>query len=254
MNDEKQVAIVTGGGQGIGKATALKLLQAGYRVAIADIDSEAGTETAAEYRSLGEICFISTDVADEISVQQMVAQAIAHYGYLDVLVNNAAIANPHNTPIEDLDLAQWNRIISTNLTSAFLTTKYAVPHLRSRQGSIINIASTRALMSEPHTEAYSATKGGIVALTHALANSLGPDIRVNCISPGWIAVEDWKKPSTREAPQLTEQDHRQHPAGRVGIPEDIAGMVVYLASEAAGFITGANFVIDGGMTRKMIYL
>lgn len=254
MKNQRQVAIVTGGGQGIGKATALKLLQAGYRVAIADIDSEAGTETVTEYTPLDEICFIPTDIADEISVRQMLAQAISNYSHVDVLVNNAAIANPYNTPIEDLDLAHWNRIINTNLTSAFLAAKYAIPHLRGRKGSIINIASTRAFMSEPHSEAYSATKGGIVALTHTLANSLGPDIRVNCISPGWIVVEDWKKSSAREAPQLTESDHRQHPVGRVGIPEDVAAMVVYLASEAAGFITGANFIIDGGMTRKMIYL
>ncbi|MBD1911731.1 MULTISPECIES: glucose 1-dehydrogenase [unclassified Leptolyngbya] len=254
MNAENRVAIVTGGGQGIGKATVLKLLQAGYRVAIAEIDSDAGTETAEEYSSLGEARFIPTDVSDEASVRQLVTDTIAAYHRLDVLVNNAAIAHPNNAPVEELDLVQWNRIITTNLTSAFLTSKYAIPHLRACRGSIINIASTRAFMSEPHTEAYSASKGGIVALTHALANSLGPDIRVNCISPGWIAVEDWKKAANRGTPQLTEQDHQQHPAGRVGVPDDVAAMVVYLASEAAGFMTGENFIIDGGMTRKMIYL
>lgn len=151
-----------------------------------------------------------------------------------------------------MNLETWNQVITVNLTGAFLCTKYAVPHLRKHQGTIINIASTRALTSEPNTEAYSTAKGGIVALTHALANSLSPDIRVNCISPGWIAVSDWQKQSARKESQLTEQDHKQHPAGRVGTPDDIAGMVVYLASPAATFITGANFVIDGGMTRKMI--
>jgi NAD(P)-dependent dehydrogenase (short-subunit alcohol dehydrogenase family) len=109
-------------------------------------------------------------------------------------------------------------------------------------------------MSEPNTEAYSATKGGILALTHALAISLGPDIRVNCISPGWIEVSEWQKQATRKEPELSEQDHQQHPAGRVGKPEDIASLAVYFASPEAAFITGANFVIDGGMTKKMIYL
>ncbi|MBU0910682.1 MAG: SDR family oxidoreductase, partial [Proteobacteria bacterium] len=134
-----------------------------------------------------------------------------------------------------------------------LFAKYAVPHLRLAHGNIINIASTRALQSEAHTEAYSASKGGLVALTHALAVSLGPAIRVNCISPGWIEVGKWRKNKSRHPPALSAQDHQQHPAGRVGTPHDIAAMVAFLISGEAGFITGQNFVIDGGMTRKMIY-
>ncbi len=109
-------------------------------------------------------------------------------------------------------------------------------------------------MSEPNTEAYSVSKGGILALTHALAISLGPDIRVNCISPGWIEVSEWKKQAIRQKPKLSEGDHQQHPVGRVGKPEDIASLVLYLASNEASFITGENFIVDGGMTRKMIYL
>src|SRR5690606_15372717 len=116
-----------------------------------------------------------------------------------------------------------------------------------------HIASTRGLMSEPNGEAYAASKGGLIALTHALAVSLAPDVRVNCISPGWIEVSDWKKASQRKAPQHSEQDRMQHPAGRIGRPNDIAAMIAYLAGPDAGFVTGANFVIDGGMTRKMIY-
>jgi NAD(P)-dependent dehydrogenase (short-subunit alcohol dehydrogenase family) len=253
MKNQK-VAIVTGGGQGIGKATVLKLLQVGYGVIVAEIDKEAGEEVVSEYKTLGDVCCIPTNVADETSVQQMVAATIDTYHRLDVLVNNAAIAHPENSSIETLELDQWNRILTTNLTSAFLCTKYAVPHLRATGGAIINIASTRAFMSEPNTEAYSASKGGLVALTHALANSLGPNIRVNCISPGWIAVEDWKKQALRKPHELMEQDHQQHPVGRVGKPEDVAEMVLYLASDAATFMTGVNIVIDGGMTRKMIYL
>lgn len=254
MSLKDKVAIVTGGGQGIGKAIAQRFLEEGLKVVIAEIDEEAGKETEAQYSSLGEIKFIPTDIASEAVVKKAIAETVESFGRLDILVNNAAIANPENVPIEDLSLESWNQTMAVNLTGTFLCTKYAVPHLRKHQGAIVNIASTRALMSEPDTEAYSTAKGGIVAFTHALANSLGPDIRVNCISPGWIAVSDWQKQSSTKEPELTEQDHKQHPAGRVGKPEDIAAMVVYLASPAAAFITGANFVVDGGMTRKMIYL
>jgi len=131
--------------------------------------------------------------------------------------------------------------------------KHAVPHLRAARGVIVNIASTRALQSEPHTEAYSASKGGLVALTHALAISLGPDVRVNCVSPGWIDTRSWTKRSRRSSDPLPPEDHAQHPAGRVGTPGDVAELVLYLISDRAGFVTGQNFVADGGMTRKMIY-
>lgn len=254
MNLREKVAIVTGGGQGIGKAIAQRFLLEGLSVVIAEIDEQAGQETEAEFQFIGSIRFIHTDVSDEQSVQNLIRETENRLERLDVLVNNAARANPDNPPITELSLAEWNQTISINLTGAFLCTKYAVPLLRKSQGTIINISSTRALMSEPNTEVYSASKGGILALTHALAMSLGPEIRVNCISPGWIEVSEWKKQAIRHNPQLTEQDHLQHPAGRVGKPEDIASFVTYLASPEASFITGANFVIDGGMTRKMIYL
>lgn len=145
-------------------------------------------------------------------------------------------------------------ILSVNLRGPFMVCKYAVPLLRqAKPGVIINIASTRASMSEADTEPYSASKGGIVALTHALAISLGPDIRVNAISPGWIEVGDWKKRQTRTEPEHRPQDRSQHPVGRVGTPADIASAALYLASDHASFITGQNMTIDGGMTVKMIY-
>ena len=251
---KEKVAIITGGGQGIGKGIAQRLVSQGMAVVIADSDGEAGAETAAELASLGNVLALETDVGDEGSVERMVRETVARYSRIDVLINNAGIARHDWGPVERLALADWSRVIGTNLTGVFLCTKHAVPHLRSAHGAIVNIASTRALQSEADSEPYAASKGGVVALTHALAVSLGPDIRVNCISPGWIAVEDWKKASLRRTPDLSPEDHAQHPAGRVGRPEDVAGMVAYLVSPAAGFVTGQNFVIDGGMTRKMIYV
>jgi NAD(P)-dependent dehydrogenase (short-subunit alcohol dehydrogenase family) len=152
-----------------------------------------------------------------------------------------------NKPLGKLALDEWRRVIDVNLTAAFLFARAAEMPLRAHKGAIVLIASSRALMSEANTEAYSASKGGLVALTHALAISLGPDVRVNCISPGWIMTGDYAR--------LKRRDHAQHPAGRVGKPQDIAEMVTFLVeTERSGFVTGANFVVDGGMTRKMIYV
>jgi len=253
MKHQDHVIIVTGGGQGIGKGIALQVLREGARVVIAETDLEAGRETEREYRSIGDILLVETDTSDESSVQRMIAQTIDRYGRIDGLVNNAGIADPNNTPVEQLSLEEWNRKIAVNLTGYFLCAKHAVPHLRKQHGAIVNISSTRALQSEPHTEAYAASKGGVDALTHALAISLGPEIRVNCILPGWIVVTDWKKASEREEPHLSRIDQEQHPVGRVGRPEDIAALASFLLSGQAGFITGQRFIVDGGMTRKMIY-
>lgn len=250
---DKRCAIVTGGAQGIGKATVRQLLDEGWAVTIADIDEEAGRETAEEYGTLGPLLFVPADVADEAQVQRMVAETVARFGRIDLLMNNAF--SSAGGPVTELSLEEWNRVLAVNLTGAFLCAKYAVPHLRARGGSIVNIASTRALVSQPNTEAYSASKGGLLALTHALAISLGPEVRVNCISPGWIETGDWKKARLRRTPEHSDEDCRQHPVGRVGVPNDIAAAVLFLASpDDAGFITGQNFVIDGGMTKRMIYV
>ncbi len=244
-----KVALVTGGAQGIGRAVSLHLAAKGWTVAAGDLDGEACAELA---DLASGIHASGTDVADEASVARWVADAQNRFGRIDALVNNAGFMSPR-VPVETLDLATWNRVVGVNLTGAFLCAKYAVPHLKASRGSIVNIASTRALQSEANTEPYSATKGGLVALTHALAVSLSDAVRVNCISPGWIETSDWKKASERRAPKLTEEDHAQHPAGRVGTPDDIAAAVAFLLGDEAGFITGANLVVDGGMTRKMIY-
>lgn len=252
MRNEHRVAIVTGGGQGIGKVIAARLLEKGVRVVIAEVDRQVGTATERELRRKGAVLFVPTDVAREASVRRMVRTAVRRFGRVDILVNNAAISR--RKPVTRLLLQEWNLVLAVNLTGPFLCAKHAAPYLRKTRGCIVNIASTRAFMSEPDTEAYSASKGGLCALTHALAMSLGPDVRVNCISPGWIEASAWRRPGRRNPTPLTEADHTQHPAGRVGTPDDIAALALFLASDRSEFITGANIVADGGMTRKMIYV
>jgi len=254
MDMTDRVAIVTGGGQGIGKAIARRFLEEGLRVAIAEIDREAGEEAALELGSYGDLLFLPADVADESQVGEMVAGTVGRWGRLDFLVNNAGIARAHGPAVTELSLEEWNRVLAVNLTGMFLCAKHAAPLMKAERGAMVNIASTRAFMSEENTEAYTASKGGVTALSHALAISLGPEIRVNCISPGWIDVSEWKKASTRNKAEHTPEDHAQHPAGRVGIPEDVASLALYLISPESSFITGANFMVDGGMTRKMIYV
>jgi NAD(P)-dependent dehydrogenase (short-subunit alcohol dehydrogenase family) len=243
--------IVTGGAQGIGKIVTRNLLQNGYSVSVFDFDEEAIEEFRNENKN-ENIAFFISDVSDEKIVSDSVLHSSKKFGNISGLINNAAIQI--DKPITELTLNEWNRVIGTNLTGAFLCAKHAAPHLKKSKGSIINISSTRAFQSEPNTEAYSASKGGILALTHSLAISLGPEIRVNCISPGWINVSGIKKKSRANQIELSETDHLQHPAGRVGKPEDIANMVLFLMNPENDYITGQNFIIDGGMTKKMIYV
>lgn len=252
MSRVRRTVIITGGGQGIGRATALRLLERGWRVMIAERDREAGEETVAEYAALGEIRCLPCDVSREEEVRALVAETVTRWGAIHALINNAAISR--RKPLAELSLAEWQAVLDTNLTGPMLCVKHAASHLAAAGGAIVNIASTRALMSEPHTEAYSASKGGLVALTHALAVSLGPRVRVNCISPGWIETGDWKKHSRRVEPVHSEADRAQHPVGRVGRPADVAALIDFLLSEETGFITGAHYVVDGGLTRKMIYV
>jgi NAD(P)-dependent dehydrogenase (short-subunit alcohol dehydrogenase family) len=246
-----KVAVVTGGAQGIGKAIAQWVLKSGGRVVIADVDPEAGQETVEEFRSPGQIEFFQTDVGDETQVRRLAAETLAAFDRIDLLVNNAGIAS--NKPITELSLEDWNQVLSTNLTGIFLCVKHMVKELRKNNGSIVNIASIHGFKALADTEAYSATKGGIIAMTEALAMSLGPEVRVNSISPGRIEVIDWKKESQRQQPEHSQEDREQQPVERVGRPEDIAGMVLYLASEKGSFITGQNIVIDGGRAKRMCY-
>ena len=216
------VALITGAARGIGAAIASKLHAQGWTVVVADRDA------APIGRSV--VC----DVSDEAAVGTLIDGIRTTETRLDALVCNAGFGI--TKPIADLSLAEWSSVLATNLTSIFLLARAASPLLRAVNGSILTIASTRAHMSEPNTEAYAASKGGIVALTHALAISLGPAVRVNCISPGWIRTK---------GPQPSTEEHAFHPAGRVGTPEDIAALAVFLLGPDSRFITGAEFIVDG---------
>ncbi|WP_092689247.1 SDR family oxidoreductase [Tranquillimonas rosea] len=241
MDDTARTALVTGAGAGIGRGTALHLARRGWRVAALDRDARTVESLVGE---VGEILPLVADVSDEGDVRRAVTEVSGWSPELHLLVNNAGIADPLSGPVEALSLDAWNDWIGTNLTGAFLMVKHCVPLLRAGEGAIVNVSSTRAQQSEPDCEAYAASKGGLSALTHALAVSLGPAIRVNAVAPGWIDT-------TGET--LRPEDHAQHPAGRVGQPDDVAAAIRWLADEAAGFVTGQVLTVDGGMTRKMIY-
>lgn len=251
---EGKTILVTGGAQGIGRGIAQAVLGAGGQVLIGDLNAEAGKACLHEWNVDQRARFGLLDVSREASVKRWIASALKHFGRIDGLVNNAGIADPHSGPLTDLTLEQWNRYLATNLTGTFLCSKHALPALQQQHGSIVNIASTRAIQSEPDSEAYAATKGGMLAFTHALAVSAGPGVRVNAILPGWIVTDAWREPAARSTPKLSRRDHAQHPAGRVGTPEDIGALAVYLLSTESSFVTGQHVVVDGGMTIKMQYV
>ncbi|WNQ09703.1 glucose 1-dehydrogenase [Paenibacillus aurantius] len=250
----QKTALITGGGQGIGRALALRFAQDGYAVSLVDRDKEAGLEVIRHIRQYGgNAMFMCIDVADEEAVGRWMQLTHEDMGRVDVLINNAGIMA--NGSMLELPVSEFDRVIAVNLRGTFVCSQQAARIMKSLgKGSIINIASTRALMSEPDTEAYSASKGGILSLTHAMAVSLGGyGIRVNAISPGWIETADWQYSPRAKKPEHSERDMLQHPVGRVGVPYDIADACLFLASDQTGFITGQNLVIDGGMTVKMIY-
>jgi len=231
-----RTAVVTGAARGIGRGITDRLLGEGWQVLAVDVDP------APLPPGRPGLNVLAADVAIEADVAQVVEVAARLSDQLEGLVCNAGIMI--RKPLEALSLVEWRRVLDVNLGSAFLLARAAAPALRRGHGGIVTVASTRAHMSEPDTESYSASKGGLVALTHALSVSLGPEVRANCVSPGWIDTA---------ADALRPEDHAQHPAGRVGRVEDVAALVSWLLGPQSGFVTGAEFVIDGGMTRKMIY-
>lgn len=247
MSFENKVVVITGAAQGIGQGIAHMFATRGARVAIADVDVVKGTTTAATIRQEGGTAiFVPCDVRLEEDIQRLMAITVEEFGTVDILINNAGVSR-FKSPFE-LTVDEWDDILNTNARSCFLATREAAKIMKRQgtRGSIVNISSTRSMMSEPDSEAYAASKGAILALTHAMAISLGKEgIRVNSISPGWIETQDYEVLSTL--------DHEQHPAGRVGTPEDVARACLYLTDPDNSFITGTNVVLDGGMTRKMMY-
>lgn len=222
---ENKVAVVTGGAKGIGKAIAEQFRKEGTKVCVIDL--------------LPNDYFVG-DLADQAVLEDFARKVIADYGHVDYLINNAL---PLMKGIDACTYEEFNYALRVGVTAPFYLAKLFAPHF-APGGAIVNISSSRDRMSQPQTESYTAAKGGISALTHALAVSLSGKVRVNSVSPGWIDTDY----TVYEGPDATQQ-----PAGRVGNPLDIANMVLYLCSDKAGFITGENICIDGGMTRQMIY-
>ena len=222
---ENKIAVVTGGAKGIGKAIAEEFRKAGAKVCVIDL--------------LPNDYYVG-DLADRTVLEHFAGQVIAEHGHVDYLINNAL---PLMKGIDACSWEEFNYALRVGVTAPFYLTKLFAPHF-APEAAVVNISSSRDRMSQPQTESYTAAKGGISALTHALAVSLAGKVRVNSISPGWIETGDtvWNGP-----------DAAQQPAERVGDPLDIAHMVLFLCSDKAGFITGENICIDGGMTHQMIY-
>lgn len=237
---------VTGGAQGIGKTLVEAFLARDCRVAFCDTNREAGETLSGESGAV----FFHADVAEAGEIEQCMHELFLRWGDLDVIVNNAGISC--FSPLAETTVEDFDKILSVNLRPVFITSRLWAIHRKKQTtpgtyGRIVNICSTRYLMSEPGSEGYAASKGGIYSLTHALALSLSPyRITVNSISPGWIMNSHYE--------ELRPEDHQQHPSGRVGRPGDIARTVLFLCEEENDFINGENITVDGGMTKKMIYI
>ena len=247
MDFSKRVVLVTGGAKGIGQGICLEYLKAGATVVVADVDDIAGRAIEMEWKRMGyPVLFYPIDLTKVEEIQKMFEEIAVSYKKVDILINNAGVSKFKS--LYDLTLEDWESVLNTNLRSmVFTAQQFAFQNRGTEYGRIINISSTRHLMSEPDSEAYAASKGGIVSLTHALALSLSKEkITVNCISPGWIQNTNYES--------LKAEDHHQHPSLRVGKPEDIAKACLFLSEEDNDFINGQNLVIDGGMTKKMIYI
>ncbi|KAJ3051875.1 hypothetical protein HK097_007109 [Rhizophlyctis rosea] len=278
--------LITGAANGIGRYLATHFFKKGYNVTLADSDTgslnalksilssdpftfppPASLQPTITTNALFHPC----DISSGSSVKSLFEASLSKFHTLDALINNAGIASPFlsstdpSKPFDALPISAFTKYINTNLTGAYICSHFAAPHLRKSKGCIINISSTRALMSEANSEGYAASKAGMLGLTHAMAASLGADgVRVNAVSPGWIDVRELDTREVVKAGEegrsvevpgaLSEEDHKQHLVGRVGRASDVARFVEFLVEDEDGFVTGQNFVVDGGMTKKMIYV
>ena len=242
-----KTCVITGGANGIGRCLVETFVAHKARVAFIDIDEASGSRLA---KRLGDkALFIPGDIAEEKTLINFSQHVIQHFSPIHCLINNACLSR--RGILSNCGFDDFSYVLQVGVTAPYMLAKLFRDHFASG-ASIINIASTRAFMSQADTESYSAAKGGISALTHALAVSLSGKVRVNAISPGWIDTGAFQS-ATSTVSDHSEADKRQHPAGRVGRPQDIAAMALFLASDDAGFITGQNFIVDGGMTAQMVY-
>ncbi len=242
----QKVCVVTGGANGIGRCITELFIQNGYFAAVIDTDAETGS--LLQQKHSGNVFFYSGDIADKQTLERFVSLLSESHPQVDALINNACLTRGG---LQSCSYEDFEYVLRLGAAAPFYLAKLLLPRF-SAAASIVNIVSTRAVMSQADTESYTAAKGAISALTHAMSATLTGRVRVNAISPGWIDTGAYRHNKTH-APQHTLEDKAQHPAGRIGTPEDIAQMALYLCGEKAGFITGENITIDGGMTRLMIY-
>lgn len=250
-----KVAVMTGGANGIGKAACLRLAEAGARVAVTDLDGEAAAEVAAEIQDQGgQASSWTLDVTKEDDVSRVLREAREKFGGLNILINNAGISGADKAT-DELTHEEWSKVISVNVDGVFLCTKHILPHLREAGGgSIINLSSIYGIISAPDIPPYHASKGAVRSMTKTDALLYAKEnIRVNSVHPGFIwtpLVADLAERSGQSAEDFRAALDERHPIGHVGEPDDIAYGIVYLASEAAKFLTGSELVIDGGYTAR----
>lgn len=246
---QDKICVVTGGALGIGRCLTREFAKAGAKIAFIDKNEVTGKENLGYLEEQGaSVIYMTGDIAEEETLNHFTEFVVKEFGTIDILINNGAYSmGGIHTPCSFED---FNKVLRTGVTAPYMLTQLFLPYF-NEGASIVNISSTRAFMSQANTESYTATKGAISALTHALAISLAGKVRVNSIAPGWIDNGKYHDPNY--VPDYTEADVKQHPSNRIGEPEDIARAAMFLCDERNSFINGENLTIDGGMSKRMIY-